>query len=114
MASEEQLRVFNEMRAYGSSPRGRSVLGAHGMLVEISSDEGEPFRLTLHGDDFECRDGKLSKLKISLKRPILLDISEGKLSLQEAQALGLVKLEGAVGLARIFQKATQWGLVRKR
>lgn len=114
MMISDEMRFINEIIAHGSSPRAREILAQQGMIVEIDLGDGQPRRFPLRGDCGEMREVVLPKLRILVNSSVLSDLSLGKLNAQEAQILGLIKLEGASGLVRLFQRATQWGLVNCR
>ena len=103
MASLDVSNIINEMLAYGSSARGRAVMGAHALLVEFELGDGEGHSFTLQGDVTNGAGQMVPRLKIQVKPEVLMEINAGEMSPQEAQIQGLIEMEGEIGLARLFQ-----------
>lgn len=110
MASSEVSKVINEMIAYGTSVSGRAVMGAHALQVIFELGNGETRSFTLEGDVANGSGKGVSKLEITIKPEVLVQISTGEINPQEAQILGLIKVKGDIWLARLFQRATRWGM----
>jgi len=110
MASLDVSNIVNEMLAYGSSARGRAVMGAQALRVEFELGDGELRSFTLRGDVTNCAGQRVPRLKIQVKPEVLRQINAGEMSPQEAQIQGLLKMEGDIGRARLFQRATRWGV----